>query len=563
MRGARSTYSIAAILFPALAAAAPLAGFAARAAQAPAEPTPGRAAFSIFVRGAQIGREEVDLSRGPGGWTISSSGRISPPIDITTSRFEIRYGADWHPVELKIEASMRGSAMGLATSFATTSAINEITQDGRTNSKTDQITARTVVLPNNFFAAYEALAARLSAAKTGDELRAYIAPQGEIPVRINDIVAETIRTPDRAVAVRRFRLTFVNPGGPLDADVWVDDRSRMARLEIPSVSVQVVREELATVAARVETTSHPGDEAVFMPAPGFTLAGTLTRPAGPSAAQRLKLPAVILIGGSGSTDRDQTIAGIPIFVQLAGALADAGFIAVRYDKRGVGQSGGRLESATLGDFAEDARAVVKYLSKRKDVDRRRIALIGHGDGGSVALIAASREKSIAAVVPIAAPGTTGAELILEQQRHVLDRLKAPEPDKQAKIELQKTIHQAVLTGSGWEGVPPELRKQADTPWFHSLLTFDPAKVVPKVRQPMLVIQGALDTQVPASHAARLGELANARKNRPKTEVVVIDGVNHLLVPATTGEVDEYAQLKEKTISPAVVEKLVGWLRGAM
>jgi uncharacterized protein len=540
-----------------------LAGAAQPPPQSAAEPAAGRAGFTIFVHGAQIGREDVDLSRTPGGWTISATNRLSPPVDLTTNRFEMRYGPDWQPIELKLDATLRGAPIGLVTSFGVTTAISEITQSGQTTQKTDEIAAKTIVLPNNHFGAYEALAARLGSAKTGDELRVYIAPQAEIPVRIGDISAESIRTPDQVVAVRRFQLAFQNPKGALEATIWVDDRSRLARFEIPSVSLQVVREELASVAARRETTSHPGDVLASIPAAGFTLAATVTRPPGPAVAARLKLPAVILVGGSGPTDRDQVVAGIPIFGQLAGVLADAGFIVTRYDKRGVGQSGGRLESATLADFAEDVRAVVKYLSKREDVDRRRLVVIGHSEGGAVAMIAASREKAITAVGLLATPGTTGAELILEQQRHVLERLKTPDADKQAKVELQKKIQQAVLTGTGWEGVPEDLRKQAETQWFQSVLAFDPAKVMPNVRQPLIVIQGSLDTQVPPHHATRLGELANARKKAPKTDVVVIEGVNHLLVPATTGEVDEYSQLQDRKVSPKVVEKIVDWLKTVM
>ena len=68
--------------------------------------------------------------------------------------------------------------LGLATSFATTTAINEVTQNGVTESKTDQITARTVVLPNNFFAAYEGLAVRLSSMAPGGELPCTWRPRG-------------------------------------------------------------------------------------------------------------------------------------------------------------------------------------------------------------------------------------------------------------------------------------------------------------------------------------------------------------------------------------------------
>src|SRR4029077_2137917 len=124
--------------------------------------------------------------------------------------------------------------------------------------------------------------------------------------------------------------------------------------------------------------------------------------------------AVALVGGSGVTDRDELVFGIPIFGQLADALADAGFIVLRYDKRGVGQSGGRPEAAVLSDYADDARAAIKFLADRKDVDPARIAMLGHSEGGSVAMIAASKEKRISALVLVATIGVTGAELNLAQ-----------------------------------------------------------------------------------------------------------------------------------------------------
>ena len=107
-----------------------------------------------------------------------------------------------------------------------------------------------------------------------------------------------------------------------------------------------------------------------IPANGFSLAATISRPiaAEPAPAPGRKpapvrLPAVVLVSGSGPTDRDEFVAGIPIFAQLANALADAGYLVVRYDERGAGQSGGRQESATIEEFAVDARAVVAYLDE--------------------------------------------------------------------------------------------------------------------------------------------------------------------------------------------------------
>ena len=241
-------------------------------------------------------------------------------------------------------------------------------------------------------------------------------------------------------------------------------------------------------------------------------------------------------------------------------LVDAGFLVVRYDKRGVGQSGGRAETTTISDYAEDVRAIVTWLEKqRKDVDKNRIGLVGHSEGAWVAMIAAARDKRVAAVTLIAGSSTTGSELVLEQQRHLLDRLKAPEADKQAKIALQKQINAAAVKGTGWDGIAPEVRQAADSPWFQSFLAFDPARVMKDVRQPVLIVQGELDTQVLPHHADRLAELARARKRKVAVDVAKVPGVNHLLVTAKTGEVDEYPALPEKKISTAVTTALTAWL----
>jgi fermentation-respiration switch protein FrsA (DUF1100 family) len=100
----------------------------------------------------------------------------------------------------------------------------------------------------------------------------------------------------------------------------------------------------------------------------------------------------------------------------------------------------------------------------------------------------------------------------------------------------------------------------DNAEFQSILTNDPAKILPDVRQPILIVQGDLDTQVEPSNADRLEALARKRKNAPAVEAVRLPGVNHLLVPATTGEVDEYGTLKDLQVSPKVTDAIVTWLK---
>jgi pimeloyl-ACP methyl ester carboxylesterase len=530
------------------------ASLGAAQTSAPATPATGESSLTIFLRGVEVGRMQSNLARSDSSWVLTSTGRFG---DIVLNRFEMKYDADWQPLGMRLEATQAERQLVVATSFGLTTAVNEITQNGATTAKTDQVSARTVVLPNNFYASYEALAARLATSSPGAEIPAYVPPQAEVKILVKDVSPETIQTPAGTVVLRRFTVVLKNIGADLEATIAIDARNRFARLEIPSASLLVARSDLAGVSARRQTMRNPTDVDVTIPSTGFNLAGTLTMPRGEG---RLRHPTVILVSGSGPVDRDQAVAGVPIFAQLAGALAERGFMVLRYDKRGVGQSGGRIETVTLQDYADDVIAIIKWLGKRDDVDPRRMAVVGHSEGGSVAMIAATRERKIASLVLVGATGSTGAELVLEQQRHQLDLLKLPDPERQQKIDLQQKVHAAVITEKGWDGVPDEVRRQADTAWFKSLLQFDPARVMQQIKQPILIVQGDLDTQVPPHHAELLAELARKRKNRPPVEAVHLPGVNHLLVKATTGEVQEYGELAEKQITPDVATAIAEWLK---
>jgi pimeloyl-ACP methyl ester carboxylesterase len=512
----------------------------------------------VYVRSTQIGTQDSSVVRTADGWTISGSGRSGPPLDITTNRIEVLYDADWKPRELRLDAVQGTQPVTLHTVVTGTSARNEFTNNVAPGERTDEIAPDSLLMPNPFFVAYEALSARLKTAPVGTRIPLYTAPLGGVVAVVGESTSERLQTVTRTIEVRRTRVRMEPPsanGQSLDIEVWGDEDGRLLRLSVPAQSLEVVRDDVASVSTRRVPVSRPGDEQVRVPANGFSLAGTVSKPSAASG----KLPTVILVGGSGPTDRDETVYGIPILGQLAGLLADRGFLVLRYDKRGVGQSGGRPESATLTDYAEDLRAVLRFVTARKDVDQKRVAVLGHSEGGSVAMLAAARENKIKALALVATIGVTGAELNLAQVSHTLSRSTRPEAEKQATLDLQKRIQTAVMTGQGWDGIPPQLRKQAEIPWFASFLAFDPAKPMSDIRQPMLILQGELDRQVAPTNADRLEQLAKGRKRQSAVQVIKVPGVNHLLANAKTGEVDEYATLPDRTISPTVSTAVADWL----
>lgn len=516
--------------------------------------------FNIYLRNTPIGTESITVVKSPEGVTISSTGRIGPPIDLTTRQFKVRYDASWKPLDAVIDATISGTSSYLTTLVTGTTAANELVTPGAERQRrSDTIDAQAILLPNPFIAPYEAVAARVMTAAQGATLSLYQPGQGSFSAIVGASAVERIQTVDRIIVAKRTTIAFQAASQPpTEVEVWGDEQGRLLRLRIASQGLEVSREDMSAVSTRRVAMTRANDENVRIEANGFSLAGTLSKPttaAGP-------LPAVILVSGSGPTDRDETVAGIPIFGQLAHALAEAGFAVLRYDKRGVGQSGGRVESATLIDYADDVRAAVRMLADRKDIDRRRIALVGHSEGGSLSLITASKEKRVAAVALLATIGTTGADLNMYQVTHALERSNRPADERQQTVQLQQQIQQAVITGKGWEAikVPEAVRRQADTPYFQSFLTFDPARVIKDVDQALLVVQGSLDTQVPPDNADKLAALANARKKAPTTEVVKVTGINHLLVPATTGEVDEYTRLGNVQVSPQVTDAVASWLK---
>lgn len=315
---------------------------------------------------------------------------------------------------------------------------------------------------------------------------------------------------------------------------------------------------------------------------GITLGGTLTLP-----KKEGSYPVVILISGSGAQNRDEEIMEHKPFLVLADHLTRNGIGVLRYDDRGVGASGGNPANATTGDFATDTQAALDYLKTRKEVNKKKIGLIGHSEGGMIAQLVAEKNTDIAYIVMLAGPGIHGSELMVLQNYLVGKADGIPESELTAMgvtlrkayniivtendVNIRKATVNDILTKEfgqffASKGVPKDeigrviaaQTEQLTSPWFVYFLRYNPATVIEKIKCPILALNGSKDIQV-AADANLNGIQKEAEKSGNKKVVTKkLMNLNHLFQECTTGSIQEYAEI-EQTIAPAALNEITTWI----
>lgn len=303
------------------------------------------------------------------------------------------------------------------------------------------------------------------------------------------------------------------------------------------------------------------------PMANIKLAGTITIPQGKGP-----FPAVLLMAGSGPNDRDESLMGHKPFLVLADYLTRKGIVVLRYDKRGVGKSGGDYSKAIMEDFASDGEAGVGYLKTRSEVDAHKIGIVGHSEGGVEGPMVAASDPDVAFVVMMAGPGVKGDELLAAQQKLLQQSrgISAEKIEQDAVVQkkvfaiLQKDEDDSVRDAelrTALQGSVPEAQlgmqvKILNSPWFRGFVVYDPAPTLMKMKCPVLAINGEKDLQVPPDQ--NLPAIRKALANNKNAEVDELPGLNHLFQTAKTGAIGEYAEIDE-TMSPVALEKVAGWI----
>lgn len=301
----------------------------------------------------------------------------------------------------------------------------------------------------------------------------------------------------------------------------------------------------------------------------ITLAGTITIPPGKGP-----FPGAVLIAGSGQHDRDESLLGHRPFLVLSDYLTRKGLVVLRYDKRGVGKSGGNAAMVTTADYATDATAAFAYLKTRPEVNAHEIGLIGHSEGGAIAPMVAAQDPSVAFVVMMAGPGVKGDELLVAQvmaiveadgtsqeqagkmgadERRVLDTVEQTKDP----AELEKDLRADLPAGASEDAVKAQMRT-LNSPWFRYFLQYDPATSLRKLTCPVLAINGEKDRQVPPDQNLPAIRKALTEAGNKNFETDELPGLNHLFQTANSGSPAEYATISE-TISPVALDKIGSWI----
>ena len=301
------------------------------------------------------------------------------------------------------------------------------------------------------------------------------------------------------------------------------------------------------------------EESVSFTNAQYTFNGPLTLPENYSK----NTPVVLMVTGSGQQNRDEELFSHKPFAVIADALARQGIASLRYDDRGWGDESVNFADFTTDDFRQDAAAAIPLLRKRFN----KVGILGHSEGGTIAMMLAAEGKADF-IVSLAGMAISGKETLIMQNRQAMSAIGLPKETVDSYCNSISKALDEIASGKkaseiNIDDVPQALKpitikalQQADTPYVRHFLTVDVGKLLPKIKCPVLALNGTKDTQVDCdANTTRIEKgLANCKHSIKK-----IDGVNHLFQHCNTGIVTEYQQIEE-TIAPEVLQVVAEWIK---
>ena len=313
---------------------------------------------------------------------------------------------------------------------------------------------------------------------------------------------------------------------------------------------------------------------------GITLAGTLTLP-----EKGNKFPAVVLVTGSGAQNRNEEIMGHKPFLVIADYLTRNGIAVLRCDDRGTAASQGDYASATNEDFAKDTEAALNYLRSRKEINTKKIGIIGHSCGGTIAFDIAAKAPNISFIISLAGAAVRGDSLMLKQVELISKSQGMPDPvwqtmkpsvrhrysllqqtDKSSD-EIRKEVYADVTRTMSAEQLKDlntvqQLSAQINSmtsPWYLHFMRYDPTASLKKIKCPVLALNGEKDIQVDADMNLTAIKQHISENGNKNVTIKAYPKLNHLFQTCEKGTLAEYGQLEE-TINPEVLKDMTEWIK---
>ncbi|RSZ55891.1 alpha/beta hydrolase [Massilia atriviolacea] len=291
------------------------------------------------------------------------------------------------------------------------------------------------------------------------------------------------------------------------------------------------------------------EQAITLRTATGSLAGTLSLPKGTKP-----VPVALMIAGSGPTDRDGNAPGVKndSLRLLAQGLADAGVASVRFDKRGIAASaaaGARESDLRFETYVDDATAWLAMLKADKRFST--VNVVGHSEGALIGMLAA-KAGDAKAYVSIAGVARGASALLREQLAPALPPPLAKDSERiLAQLEAGREV----------ADVPPALAtlyRPSVQPYLISWFKYRPSAVIEELTMPVLLVQGSTDLQVP------LGEAELLHKAKPAAQLLVVQGMNHVLKEAPPDKARQTGTYTDPKfpLAPALVPAVAGFLNKA-
>ncbi|OHD74061.1 MAG: hypothetical protein A2177_08645 [Spirochaetes bacterium RBG_13_68_11] len=513
--------------------------------------------WEFLLGGELAGSETVEES----ATGFSGTGSFSFQGARIEATYAVALETSGAPASYTLALSAPGARVGVVSSVASGSMTLTVSRNGAVaGSKTFPLSAALVILDNNVFGQYRQLARLLS-----PEGPSHADVQMLVPQALSLIRLEAVRQPgtwrwSEAGKSGAAVLWELSSPAPLLVRTWQDlATGRILQAELPQAKTIVRLAGVALSSDAISTAPRPAylatpveEKNVTIVSGRFRMGGTITRAKGASA----RLPGVVIVGGSGPTDRNGEVGGVRVYRDLAVGLAAEGFAVLRFDKRTFAYRSdpAALEADRMGlreEYLDDTAAAVRLLAVDAWVDASQVSLVGHSLGAWVLPLVVDALGSDAGVVRrlvlIAPPGgDMGATLL----RQLTFRLSL-NPGESVSL---KTIVDAEAAFAAYRstGRMPGPVLGAGAPYWQDVLGADPIGTAARLAHGMLVLRGAKDFQADASDLADWQRRLAGRRN---ISFVTLANLNHLLVDVPEGPSTGVEYYREGWVSPSAVQAI--------